>query len=172
MQQVTKMNVYLIGFMGAGKSTVGKLLAEALEMDFVDIDDEIIKRHHRSINQIFNEEGENNFRLYESELLQELSVKEKLVFSTGGGIIGADRNWQIMNSCGVVVFLSCSWRTLLGRLQKSSERPLVNQNDLATLKALYERRQERYRKADMVIDVDGLSPEQVVSKIKQKLEQG
>ena len=165
-------NIYLIGFMGAGKTTVGKLLACSFDMGFVDLDEEIIKRHRRSINEIFSEEGEDVFRRYESEILQELSVKEGLVFSTGGGIIGSDENWQIMNTRGVVVFLACSWQTLLERLRHSSDRPLVNQNDVTTLKALYERRLERYRKADVQIDVDDLSPEEVVWEIKQMLAQG
>ena len=169
---MTRKNIYLIGFMGAGKTTVGKLLANALEMDFVDLDDEVVKRQHCSIREIFSEQGEEAFRLHESDMLGEFSLKEGLVFSTGGGIIGADRNWQIMNSRGVVVFLACPWQTLLKRLQISSERPLVNHNDIATLKALYESRLERYQRADVQIDVDDLTPEEVVMKIKQMIVQG
>ncbi|EAT16756.1 shikimate kinase [Desulfuromonas acetoxidans] len=169
---MTYKKIYFVGFMGSGKSTVGKLLADALGMGFIDLDDEVVKRQQRSINAIFREEGEDVFRRYESELLKEFSVKEGLVFSTGGGIIGSERNWQIMNSCGVVVFLACSWPTVLARLEGSSERPLVNQNDLESLKALYESRQELYRRADVQIDVDELTPEEVVLEIKQKLAQG
>ncbi|WP_321532000.1 shikimate kinase [uncultured Desulfuromonas sp.] len=171
-QVLSDKNIYLVGFMGAGKSTVGRLLASALNVDFVDLDEMIVERFQSTINEIFTEKGEAVFRLFETDLLQEFSVKEGLVFSTGGGIIGAERNWQIMNSCGVVVFLACSWPTLLARLESSSERPLVNKNDLTSLKALYESRLELYQRADVQIDVDELSPEEVVSEIKQKLAQG
>lgn len=171
-QILSNKNIYLVGFMGAGKSTVGRLLASALDVDFVDLDEEIVEKSQSSINEIFTEKGEAVFRLYETNLLQDFSVKEGLVFSTGGGIIGSERNWQIMNSSGVVVFLACSWPTVLARLEGSSERPLVNQNDLESLKALYESRQELYRRADVQIDVDELTPEEVVLEIKQKLAQG
>nr|WP_320050608.1 shikimate kinase [uncultured Desulfuromonas sp.] len=167
---VNKENIYLIGFMGAGKSTVGTLLSSELSMPFIDLDEKIVERYQCSINQIFHQQGESTFRDYETKMLQELSLLKGHVVSTGGGVIGSDRNWAIMNEFGVVIYLSCSWLMTLERLKGSNGRPLFNDNDLATLKELYDSRLDRYRKADFVIDVDELTPQQVVARIKLMLE--
>ena len=167
---VSKKNIYLIGFMGAGKSTVGTLLSSELSMPFIDLDEKIVERYQCSINQIFRQQGEATFRDYETKMLEELSLKKRQVVSTGGGVIGSDCNWTIMNQSGVVIYLFCSWLTTLERLKGSEERPLFDDNDLTTLKELYVSRLDRYRKADFVIDVDDLTPQQVVAKIKLILE--
>ena len=159
-------NIYLLGFMGAGKSTVGKLLADKLGLKFFDLDEYIVEQQGCSINHIFDECGEAVFRRYESIALAKLSLCSGCVFSTGGGIIGSDINWQIMQDSGVTIFLRCNWLTLVERLSGSTERPLVIQNDLDALKELYQNRLLKYQKADYILDTDRLKVDEVVDKIE------
>lgn len=122
-------NVYLIGLMGAGKTTVGKKLASLLLLDFIDIDQLVEQRTGVSISHIFEVEGESGFRERESKLLAEVSDGRQAVISTGGGVILRAQNRQVMRKHGQVIYLRVSLEILWQRLKNSQTRPLLQQCD-------------------------------------------
>ena len=163
-------NIFLTGFMGAGKSTVGILLAGILDCPFVDLDVVIIESEQRSIAEIFATESEHYFRNCETTLLKELATDPARVYATGGGIVAREDNRREMRRLGLIVYLKTEWRTLESRLQKSSGRPLVNtENDLTEVKNLWEKRLPFYTDADLTVATDELTPSQVAQKIKMEL---
>ena len=163
-------NIFLTGFMGAGKSTVGSLLAGILDYTFIDLDEAIVESEQRSIAEIFATEGEHYFRNCETKLLKGLATDSARVYATGGGIVVREDNRREMRRLGLIVYLKTGWRTLEGRLQKSSGRPLVNtENDLTEVKNLWEKRQPFYTDADLTVATDELTPWQVAQKIKMEL---
>lgn len=156
--------------MGAGKTTVGQLLSDLLELPFVDLDARIVQREQRSIANIFAKDGEDYFRDCETVLLGELKNEPPAVYATGGGIVVKDANRKAMVSLGHVVYLYASWETLQSRLQHSTDRPLVDPGKgWASLKELWDSRQEFYSNADIVIQTDGLSPIEVARDIARQL---
>ncbi|MFO7830813.1 MAG: shikimate kinase [Desulfuromonadaceae bacterium] len=155
--------------MGAGKSTVGTLLAHALGLDFIDTDQLIVQRHCMSINSIFAHYGEAYFRSCETAVLQELdsiSEAESMIVSTGGGIVGREENIRLMHMHGTIVYLHASWDTLRQRLSDVSDRPLALNGSDDKLHTLWAQRLPQYRNADIEIDTSGLSPHQVVTQLK------
>lgn len=164
-----KDRIVLVGFMGAGKSTVGALLADRLGYRLVDLDEEIVVEQGRSINQIFQQEGESQFRDYETATLQQVMSQHKVVVSSGGGVVGRDENWVLMTERAVVVYLCCNWSTVQQRLQGTTDRPLVNSSDLKQLQDLYQKRLPLYQRAEIIVETDGLLPEQVVTLILEEL---
>jgi shikimate kinase len=162
--------IYLIGFMGAGKTTVAKLLAEQLSGVFVDLDDEIEKIAQCSITQIFAQHGEAYFRDMESDVLCHLNKEELTVVSTGGGIIEREENWQCMHYTGTIFYLHADWATIGARLVDTATRPLAINGVDDTLKKLWEKRLPLYHRADHIIKTDGLSANQVVTEIVKKLQ--
>ena len=122
-------NIFLIGPMGAGKSTVGRQLAESLGYEFRDSDREIQRRTGVDIPTIFEFEGEEGFRQRESRLLDELSAKSGVLIATGGGVVCFEENRRILRSRGVVVYLKTSVEQQLLRLSKDKSRPLLQAED-------------------------------------------
>ena len=118
-------NIFLVGPMGAGKSTVGKQLAKALGRDFYDSDKEIEKRTGVSISWIFEMEGEVGFRLREQKMIEELTELKNIVLATGGGAILDEQNRRVLRSRGYVVYLSASVDQLLRRTNRDKNRPLL-----------------------------------------------
>jgi shikimate kinase len=118
-------NVFLVGPMGAGKTTIGRNLAKILQRTFVDLDTEIELRCGAGIPWIFDREGEQGFRDREAALLEELAARKKLVVATGGGVVLRPRNRLILKQAGVVVFLSVSARELFERTRNDTHRPLL-----------------------------------------------
>ena len=152
--------------MGAGKSTVGKLLADLLECLFIDTDEMIVQREKRSIAEIFAVDGEFYFRNCETAMLKELPQHQTAVYATGGGLIVREDNRRCMESLGLIVYLNTSWPTLQQRLQQSVDRPLVNSaRDWENVKVLFDQRQTFYENADISIATDELTPLQVANKI-------
>ncbi len=118
--------VYLIGFMGSGKSTLGRWLADALDWNFIDLDNFIENKHHKTIPQIFEEYGEDKFREIESSCLKEISKFNKVIVGAGGGTPCFFNNIEIMNTTGLSVYLQLTPKAIYDRLQTSkSQRPLI-----------------------------------------------
>ena len=156
--------------MGAGKSTVGQLTADLLNMPFVDLDEKIVQREQRSIATIFATDGEECFRDCETDLLDELKEQPAAVYATGGGIVAREVNRQAMASMGKIVYLSASWPTLQERLRSSVGRPLVAQEkNWDELKTLWGKRQTFYSEADIIVSVDGLTPMDIAQNIHDGL---
>jgi shikimate kinase len=163
-------SVFLTGFMGAGKSTVGQLTADLLNVPYVDLDERIVQREKRSIATIFADDGEEYFRNCESDLLDELKEEPAAVYATGGGIVVREANRKIMSSMGQQIYLSASWPTLQERLQQSVDRPLVAADkNWDELKKLWKKRQKFYSEADIIVNVDNLSPSEIARKIINEL---
>lgn len=138
-------NVYLVGLMGAGKSTVGRILAQALKRPFIDSDEEIIARTGASIATIFELEGEAGFREREARVIQDLTLKQNVVLATGGGAILSEPSRALLKKNGFVVYLSSTPERLLVRTRYDKKRPLLQQEDpLAILKKLHEIRHPLY----------------------------
>lgn len=120
-----KENIALIGFMGSGKTTVGRLLAKQLDMKFVDIDKIIASREKKSISDIFQEYGEQYFRQKEREIILEESIKNNVVISTGGGSVIDNENMKHLQNTCFIVFLDASVSCIYERVKNSKHRPLL-----------------------------------------------
>lgn len=156
--------IYLIGFMGSGKSTIGLALANKLNKTYVDTDQYIIDTHEREIADIFQENGENTFRDYEIDALKSVSNYE--VVSTGGGIVEKNENLQTMQKNGIIIYLHASFNEISNRLEKDQTRPLWK-NNIEEKQNLYNRRIPLYKKfANHMIDTDRKSVEEIVQKIE------
>ena len=154
-------NIYLTGFMGAGKSVVGQELARLLNRRLVDMDAALEKRLGVTIREYFAQKGEAEFRRRETALLTQLSQRKRLVVATGGGIVESPANRELMAGSGRVVHLSVELDTCSQRLQPEAkaDRPLFK--DPAVVKQLYERRQPLYAQALLSLPVDDDSPEEI-----------
>ncbi|HEU5339452.1 MAG TPA: shikimate kinase AroK [Sulfuricaulis sp.] len=165
-------NLFLIGPMGAGKSTIGRHLAELLNKDFRDSDSEIEKRTGAGIPLIFEIEGETGFRARESSILDDLTRLSNTVLATGGGAVLSEDNRKILRERGVVVYLHAPLETLLQRTRRDRHRPLLQTADRRrTLEDILKAREPVYRQAaDMVIETSHRSPVSVAREIARKLE--
>ena len=156
----------LVGFMGAGKSTLGRTLAKLTGMPLVDLDALIVEQQGRTIPEIFAEEGENAFRRYETKALTSLSVEAPVILATGGGIVGRQENWQIMRRLGTVIYLRARWETLRARLVGSTGRPLATADrSEADIKSLWQQRVPLYEQADLIVDTDDRGVNEVAQEI-------
>ena len=150
-EQLQGLNVYLVGMMGAGKSTVGRVLAQQLGYQFFDTDTVIEQVTGQAIATLFAETGEAGFRDVERRVLSELAAYTRLVVATGGGIVTQPDNWGILRQ-GVVVWLDVPVMELHSRLQTDTSRPLLQTGDLATrLQTLLDERRSRYAQADVQV---------------------
>lgn len=158
-------NLYLVGMMGAGKSTVGRLVAQRLSYRFFDTDSIIERAAGQSINQIFAS-GESEFRQLETQVLAELSAYTRLVVATGGGIVTPPQNWSYLRH-GLVIWLNVPLEVLHHRLRKDTSRPLLQTADpLAKLQLLLQERRALYAQADLEIRVSASdSAEQVAQRL-------
>ncbi|BAQ64192.1 shikimate kinase [Geminocystis sp. NIES-3709] len=164
------LDVYLIGMMGSGKTTIGKLLAEKLNYRFLDTDSIIETVTHKTINEIFAEEGEASFRQLESDILREISAYTRTVIATGGGIILCQDNWSHLRD-GMVIWLDVPVDVLVKRLADDDTRPLLHQEDLrAKLTDLRQQREYLYQQADITFTIDDRdTPEDIVNQIFQEI---
>ena len=159
-----RKKIFLVGFMGSGKSTVGRLLARKLKVPFVDIDEEIEIREGLSIPQIFSLKGEPYFRNLELEVLKDVTLSlPSFVMATGGGLGANPQAMDFMKRHGIVVWLDIPFETFLKRTSKDPNRPLL-QKGLEELQNLYNRRREIYRQAHYRVESQK-SIEQTVQKI-------
>lgn len=164
-------NIFLVGPMGAGKSTIGRLLATELLLDFKDTDKEIEDRSGVDIPWIFDMEGEVGFRDREATMLAELSQLDQLVLATGGGIVLKPENRRVLTSMGRVVYLMTSIDEQVRRTGRDKKRPLLNgANPRKTLTELMGLRHPLYEEvADYKIDTDGRSPKVVAQELSRIL---
>ena len=166
-------SIFLVGPMGAGKSTIGKLLAAQLQLPFADSDKVIEERTGADIPWIFDVEGEAGFRRRESEVLRELCVGPTQVVATGGGIVLLPENRQELRKHGLVVYLQASIEQLLERTSKNSNRPLLQVPDpRQRIVELVEERDPLYREvADITCDTDYCTPKQAAQLVVERLSQ-
>ena len=161
------MNIFLVGPMGSGKSTVGKIISNELFLDFYDTDDEIERRTGATIDWIFDLEGEEGFRKRESQVLQNMAKKNSIVLSTGGGIILLDNNRDLLAARGTVFYLSTPINIQVERTSKDKDRPLLKNGDPSKiLTNLHEARKHLYKSvSDYVVNTENKSSDEVADEI-------
>ncbi|WP_044747838.1 shikimate kinase [Bacillus alveayuensis] len=163
--------IFLTGFMGAGKTSVGRQLAERLGVSVVDTDELIEQKVGKSINEIFAEEGEAVFRKYERELLQTLPL-ENIVITTGGGMVIQKENRDWMKKHGIVIYLHCEPEEILRRLASDETRPLLQQrNKQEQIKRLLTERLPYYEEAHFMINTTNKTIAEIVDEIVTMLKQ-
>lgn len=164
-------NLFLVGPMGAGKSTIGRLLAAELQRDFVDSDHEIQARCGADIPWIFDIEGEAGFREREVQLIEELTQRSDMILATGGGAVMNERNRRALRERGTVIYLYASVEQQLRRTSKDRNRPLLRNGDRQeVLRGLFEVRDPLYRAtADLVVRTDRRGPGAVINDILRRV---
>ncbi len=182
-EQKRANRIYLTGFMGSGKSTIGPILANTLGYDFIDIDKAIEQRTGESVKEIFQHRGEEAFRILERALLQELRVREHLVISLGGGTIADPISFPLIRESGVLVYLKTAPDQLFKRLHHKTDRPVLiddagerlSEEDLRVrIRDLYVRREQFYDQADIIVPTDehklGITVDQIVKRLSGLLD--
>lgn len=165
-------NVYLVGFMGTGKTVVGKALAKRLNLEFQDLDTLIEAKAGKKISQIFEDFGEAHFRKLEKEGVAVISAKSGLVVACGGGVVMDADNLKHMKKSGVIICLKAAPEKILSRTKNYKHRPLLNVADpKAKIEELLKARQPFYAQADHFIDTTQLSVNEVVEEILKIVKQ-
>ncbi len=165
---MSKSLVFLIGMMGAGKSSVGRCLAKTLKYKFIDTDQLIEEQEKRSIESIFKENGESYFRNIERDIINQFD-KKKCVYSTGGGFPIFNRNIDKLKVIGQVVYLKTSSVVLLNnRIKNNSSRPMFQ--DATSFEKLHKQRESIYCEADFIVKTDYKIPEEIASEISLLIE--
>jgi shikimate kinase len=163
------MNCFLIGMMGSGKSTVGKVLAKKLGWAFRDADQEIEKEAGTSIKTIFEKQGEPVFREMEKRTIARLASLDRAIIAAGGGAPCFEENWASFQRSGKTVYLKVSPGTVLKRLSAAPEdqRPLLKKDSLSEekIRSILEKREALYQKADWAVDVNSVDPEAAADQI-------
>ena len=161
------MNIFIVGPMGSGKSTVGKIISSELFLNFFDTDEEIEERTGASIDWIFDLEGEEGFRKRESKILEEMVQQNSIVLSTGGGIILSESNRELLSSRGTVFYLATPIAVQLERTSKDKDRPLLKNGDPGKiLEELHIARESLYEGvADYIVNTEGKSSQEVSTEI-------
>ena len=164
-------NIFLIGFMGAGKSTISDYLKNVLAMDVVEMDQCIVERQEMSISDIFETYGEEYFRELETNLLIEMQSRSNVVVSCGGGVPMRDRNVAEMKKNGRVVLLTAKPETILERVKDNHDRPLLENNkNVSFIADLLEKRRAKYEAAaDIVVETDGKSELEICEEMIHRL---
>ena len=163
-----KSNVILTGFMGTGKTSLGKILAVRLGRPFVDIDKKIEDEAHLSIPKIFERFGEAHFRELEKSAVRELSEKRGLVIATGGGTVKDEENLRLLKDSGVLICLTTEPEEIFNRTARRGERPVLDgggNERLETIKKLLAERKKFYDRADYQVDTTEWSPLQIIDDI-------
>ncbi len=167
-----KGNIFLIGFMGTGKSTIARELAKTLNTECMEMDEMIVERQGMSIPDIFEKYGENYFRDVESELLIDLKKKENVIVSCGGGVVVRQENIGYMKEGGTIILLSATPQTVYERVKNNTNRPILNGNmNVEYIAGLMEKRREKYEgAADITIITDNKNVEEICKEIIKSLE--
>lgn len=166
----TRQNIILTGFMGTGKSEIGRILSKKLGLKLIDVDSEIEARQKMTITEIFKQCGEQGFRDIESEVIKTIADKENAVISTGGGAVLRQENIDHLRKKGIIICLMASPETILQRTGRNKDRPLLQvENPLQKIKELIEFRKPYYEKADLMIDTEGKNPREIADEIMDKI---
>jgi len=167
-----KGNIFLIGFMGTGKSTIARELEKMLHTECMEMDEMIVKRQGMSIPDIFEQYGEDYFRDAESKLLMDLKKKENVIVSCGGGVVVRPENIGYMKESGTIILLSATPQTVYERVKNNTNRPILNGNmNVEYIAGLMEKRREKYeRAADITIITDNKNVEEICKEIIKSLE--
>ncbi len=168
MEQGLEMNIVLVGFMGTGKSRIGRLLAKRLEMGYLDTDEIIEKKEGKSISQIFKEKGENYFRKVESEVVEKIANLNGYVIATGGGVVLKQANVNSLRKKGFIICLTTDSEIIWQRVKNNNQRPLFP-NQKEKVRELLKKRAPFYSRADLTLNTSRLSEEKVVDKIVSSL---
>ena len=164
-------HIYLIGFMGCGKTSVSIAMNQLYGKNIVEVDDRIIAKEGRSINQIFAESGENYFRDLETEMLKELADEDNIIVSCGGGMVLREENRRLMKENGVIIWLDATPETILDRVKDDDSRPnLKGKKNVKDIKALKNKRADAYAEAaDIKVDTDGKTIREVAKEIYESV---
>jgi shikimate kinase len=160
------MNVYLVGFMGTGKTEVAKKVSNKSNLTFVEMDKLIEEKEQSSINDIFRDKGEAYFRQLEKEILKQIALHDKQIVSCGGGVVTDEENIEKMKKTGIVICLEASAEVIYERIKNHGHRPLLNvAKPREKIEQLLQKRKSFYRKADFSIDTSKLNVEEVAQEI-------
>lgn len=163
-------NIVLTGFMGTGKSAVGRELSRLLGMHVIDIDEEIESSQGMSVSEIFRQHGEEYFRQLEHAAIAGLPAQQGIIISTGGGAVLREDNIQALQACGIVFCLTASPETILRRTEGNNDRPLLQCEDrYERISEMLRKRQPFYEKSGILIDTEEKTPLQVAEEIIGKL---
>ncbi|RME60804.1 MAG: bifunctional shikimate kinase/3-dehydroquinate synthase, partial [Caldilineae bacterium] len=165
-------NITITGFMGTGKTTVGRLLAARLDRPFVDIDEQIVAHFGKPIAQVFADEGEEAFRAVESQICRQLAGQQGLVIATGGGAIVDPRNREALAASGPLICLTAEVETILDRVEAATDRPLLpgdREQKRANIEQLLRLRRGVYASLPLQVATDGLEPEAIVQRTLELL---
>lgn len=163
-------NIYLVGFMGTGKTTVGEILSRKLKREFVETDRIIEKKEGLGIPAIFSIKGEAYFRKVEKEVLKDIASKDNLVVSCGGGIVIDKYNITLLRKTGIMVCLKARPSVIYERTKSYKHRPLLNvKNPMERIKELLQERERFYKKAHIFIDTSDIPPQKVAEEITHRL---
>lgn len=163
--------IFLIGFMGSGKSTIAKLLCEKLSANLVEMDERIVKEQGMSINDMFAQFGEDRFRDIESQLVCDILEEGNAVVSCGGGVVVRKQNVKNMKAKGRIVYLTATPETIFERVRHSTDRPILNGNmNVEYITELMAKRKDLYEAAaDITIATDGKDKETICEEIVEKI---
>jgi shikimate kinase len=160
--------IYLTGFMGSGKTTVGKELGDCLGLPVIDTDHYIEEKSGRSISSMFEKEGEAYFREQEHKALMEASGDDVIV-TTGGGIVTGEANRQWMKETGFIIYLHCDLDEIQARLQEDDTRPLFKGKPLQSIQQLYDKRQPLYKDCHLIVNTSGKEVSKIADEIAEWL---
>lgn len=166
-------NIVLIGFMGTGKTTIGRLLASRLGCPFIDSDKKVEYENNMTIREIFERHGEGYFRQKEKDVIAKIARYNNVVIATGGGVVLSTENMRRLKKKGIIIALTASSNIILERTKRRTTRPLLleNPNQEQTVDKLLSERGELYQNADFHIDTSTNSPQHVITEIMLFLRQ-
>ena len=173
MSKKIDRSIFLIGFMGAGKSTIARSLQRSLNFPLVEMYERIVREQGMSINEIFEKYGENHFRQIESDLILTIGDEDASIVSCGGGVVVRPQNVENMKKSGKIVFLKATPETIYERVKNSTDRPILNGHmNVEYIAQLMEKRRALYEgAADITIETDGKTKEEICSEIICRLEE-
>ena len=171
MSRKVDHNIFLIGFMGAGKSTIARVLQKELDMELIEMDERIVEEQGMSINDIFEQKGENGFRDIESQLVIDIGKSSNSIVSCGGGVVIRPQNVENMKKSGKIVFLTARPETILERVKNGKDRPLLNGHmNVEYISEMMEKRRVFYEgAADFRVSTDDKTVGEICTEIIQIL---